>query len=193
VGHETTASALAWAFERLVRHPEALARLRTGVRPSPSRRANLADPRSSGEDLQQGDAYLDAVIKETLRLRPVLPIVVRVLKEPTEFGDYVLPAGVAVAPCIYLVHRRDDTYPQPTRFCPERFLARPQGAYTWIPFGGGVRRCLGSSFALMEMAVVIRTVLQTVDLVPADARPERPVRRAIALVPDRRTQVVVAR
>jgi hypothetical protein len=139
-GHETTATALAWAVERLVRHPEKLGRLAAEV--------------AAGED-----AYLKAVILETLRLRPVISIVNRTLKEPFEVGGYTLPAGVKVAPCIYLVHRRPDVYPEPERFLPERFLERPPGTYTWIPFGGGVRRCLGGAFAQFEMEVVLRELV----------------------------------
>lgn len=170
-GHETTATALAWAIERLVRHPEKLAR--------------IADETAAGED-----AYLDAVVKETLRLRPVLPIVVRVLKEPMEIGGTMLPAGVAVAPCIYLVHRRPDVYPEPQRFLPERFLERPAGTYTWIPFGGGVRRCLGASFAVFEMKTVLAQVASRVRLRPAAPEAEGVARRAITLVPAQGARVV---
>jgi cytochrome P450 len=170
-GHETTATALAWAIERLVRHPDKLAR--------------LADEAAAGED-----AYLDAVVKETLRLRPVLPIVVRVLKEPMEIGGRMLPAGAAAAPCIYLMHRRPDIYPEPQRFRPERFLERPAGTYTWIPFGGGVRRCLGASFALFEMKTVLTQVATRVRLAPDQSRSERVARRAITLVPARGARVV---
>ena len=173
-GHETTATSLAWAIERLARHPEMIERLR----------AELADG---------GDEYLDAVVKETLRLRPVLPIVVRMVTEPTEIGGRLLPAGVAVAPCIYLMHRRDDVYAEPDRFRPERFLETPAGTYTWIPFGGGVRRCLGASFALFEMKVVLSAILSRVEVSPARAASERVVRRAITLTPGRGAEVVVQR
>ena len=122
-GHETTATSLSWAVERLVRHPEKLERLR----------AEVADGR---------DEYLTATIQETLRLRPVISVVLRKLTEPVEIGGYELPAGVSVAPCVYLAHRNPEVYPEPERFLPERFLDNPPGTYTWIPFGGGVRRCL---------------------------------------------------
>src|SRR5204863_7262836 len=112
----------------------------------------------------------DAVAKETLRVRPVLPIVLRRLTEPLEIGGWALPAGVSVAPCIFLVHRRADVYPDPHAFRPERFLERPAGTYTWIPFGGGVRRCLGATLALFEMKAVLRAIA---DAVP-QLRPERP-------------------
>ncbi len=172
-GHETTATSLAWALERLLRHPEKLERLREEV--------------TAG-----GQEYLDAVIKETLRLRPVLPLVVRRLREPMRFGGHLLPVGVSVAPCIYLVHRRPDIYPEPQRFVPERFLERPAGTYTWIPFGGGVRRCLGASFAQFEMAKVLETVLATADLRPDRTASEQVVRRAITLTPSRRAGAVMA-
>jgi cytochrome P450 len=168
-GHETTATALAWALERLARHPAAWARL--------------------GEE-----AYRDAVIKETLRLRPVLPIVLRKLKAPLEIGGWALPAGVSVAPCIYLLHRRADLYPDPHAFRPERFLDRPSGTYTWIPFGGGVRRCLGASFAQFEMATVLRVVAERVERLEApDPAGERVTRRAITLVPARGARIGVTR
>jgi cytochrome P450 len=169
-GHETTASSLAWAVERLVRHPDKLERLREGE-----------------------DEYLDAVCKETLRLRPILALVLRRLTEPMEIGGRVLPAGVNVAPCIYLVHRRADVYPEPLAFRPERFLEQPAGTYTWIPFGGGVRRCPGASFALFEMKVVLRELVSRLELRVSDQRPERITRRAITLVPERGGTVVAER
>ena len=168
-GHETTATALSWALERLARHPGAWARLREGDEP-----------------------YLDAVIKETLRLRPVLPIVLRRLKAPMEIGGFELPAGVAAAPCIYLVHRREDLYPDARAFRPERFLERPAGTYTWFPFGGGIRRCLGAAFAQFEMAAVLRVLARRCSRLEPDAVAAEPVvRRAITLVPGRGGSVVV--
>jgi cytochrome P450 family 135 len=171
-GHETSATALAWALEALSRHPLALSRLRDEV--------------DAGED-----AYLDAVIKEILRLRPVLAVVLRRLTEPMEIGGHPLPAGVNVAPCIYLVHRRADVYPDPRAFRPERFLERPPGTYTWFPFGGGVRRCVGASFAQFEMKVVLRELIARLDISPARDEPERRVRRAIVFAPSRGGEIVV--
>jgi cytochrome P450 len=171
-GHETTATALSWALERLVRHPAKLERLREEVR--------------AGED-----DYLDAVVKETLRLRPVLPLVVRKLTEPVEIGDYLLPEGTRVAPCIYLLHRREDVYPEPHAFSPERFLEQPAGTYTWIPFGGGVRRCLGASFAMFEMKQVLSALVERLEIAAAQPRSERVRRRQITLAPSRGGEVVV--
>jgi cytochrome P450 family 135 len=172
-GHETTATMLGWVIERLIRHPAKLERLCTEL--------------AAGED-----RYLDAVISETLRLRPVIPIVARWLTEPMEIGGRVLPAGVSVAPCIYLVHRRPDVYPEPERFLPERFLENPPGTYTWIPFGGGVRRCLGASFAQFEMKSVLRAIFSRTRLQPVTDRAEPIRRRNITLVPGRGTKVKVA-
>jgi cytochrome P450 len=174
-GHETTATALAWALERLVRHPDVLDRLIEEVR----------------EEGTEGE-YLDAVVKETLRLRPVVPAVVRRLKGPMEVGGYQLPAGVFLSPSIYLTHRRPDIYPEPEAFRPERFLERPAGTYTWIPFGGGVRRCLGASFALFEMKVVLATVLERVRLQTLSGHDERVARRAITFAPRREGRIVLA-
>jgi cytochrome P450 len=173
-----TSTSLAWAFERLLRHPHKLARL-------------CAEVRSCAG--QEG-AYLDAVLKETLRLCPPVPVVVRRLLAPMRLGGYTVPAGTTVAPCVYLMHRREEVYPQPRSFLPERFLGQPAGTYTWIPFGGGVRRCLAASFALLEMRQVMQTVLREVDLRPVERRSERVARSSIAFVPDRRAlAVVVAR
>ena len=171
-GHETTATSLAWTMERLVRHPGALERLRDEV--------------AAGED-----EYMDAVVKETLRLRPVLPVVVRRLSRDAEVGGRLLPAGVAVAPCIHLVHRRPDVYPEPSRFRPERFLEQPAGTYTWIPFGGGVRRCLGASFALFEMKQVLTAMVSRIEPAAPSEGSERVIRRAITMSPSRGGEVTL--
>ena len=129
---------------------------------------------------------------ETLRLRPVLPIVLRRLKAPLEIGGWDLPEGVSVAPCIYLMHRRPDVYPDPLSFRPERFLEKAAGTYTWFPFGGGVRRCLGASFAQFEMAAVLRVLARRCERLEPDALvPEKTTRRAITLVPEREGSVLV--
>lgn len=172
-GHETTATALSWTLERLVRHPEWLARV-------------AADP--AGPEL-------DAVITETLRLRPVVPAVVRRLTVPMTFGPWVVPAGKHIAPSIFLLHRRPDLYPDPLAFRPERFLDRKPGTYEWIPFGGGVRRCLGASFALLEMRVVLEEVLGAVTVQRGRgvrAAGESTLRRAITFAPARGGRIAVA-
>jgi cytochrome P450 len=160
-----TSSSLAWVFERLLRHPEKLARLQEEV--------------LAGE----GEEYLDAVIKETLRLRPPVSVVVRRLLKPATLGGYELPGGTLVAPCVYLVHNSAEIYEDPGSFIPERFLERRAAVPTWIPFGGGARRCLAASYAEQEMKRVVRTVLEEVELEPVDSGSERVARAAIAFSP----------
>jgi cytochrome P450 len=172
-GHETTATSLAWALERLTRHPEAMAR-------------------TAAEAEDGGGPYTDAVIQETLRLRPVLPAVARHVKLPFELGDHLIPAGATITPSILLMHCRPDVYPDPAAFRPERFLEQPPGTYTWIPFGGGVRRCIGASFALFEMRVVLSTLLARATVRAAEPRREGTRRRAITLTPSRGARVVLA-
>jgi cytochrome P450 len=172
-GHETTATTLAWAFYLLLRHPKEMARLEAEI------------------EKDESDEYLDAVIKETLRVRPVVPGVIRKLTRPVELNGYELPAGTRVAPNIYLTHRRPDIYPEPERFRPERFLERQADTYSWIPFGGGIRRCLGASFATYELKTVIPTILRLVRMRAADEAPEQIRRRAITFVPERDSRVVV--
>ena len=172
-GHETTATSLAWAFDLLLHNPDKLARLRAEV--------------ENGGDGE----YLDAVIKETLRIRPVVPGVVRKVKEPFELRGYEIPVGTRVAPNIYLTHRNPAVFPEPDHFLPERFLGEPPDTYSWIPFGGGIRRCLGASFALFEMKVVIPTILRRVELETAAPAPERIRRRAITFAPENDALVIV--
>jgi cytochrome P450 family 135 len=164
-GHETTATALAWAFDLLFRAPAKLERLRAEV--------------SDGD----GHDYLDAVIEETLRVRPVVPFIGRELLEPAELGGYELPAGTVVMPAIYLAHTRPDVYPDPYEFRPERFLEDAPDTFAWVPFGGGTRRCIGAAFAEFEMRVVLSTILRRALLRPASDRPERMVRRNVTLSP----------
>lgn len=172
-GHETTATSLAWAVERLSRNQDKLERLRTEV--------------------EEGrEEYLTATIQETLRLRPVISLVLRRLTEPVEIGGYELPGGITVAPSIYLAHRNPEVYPEPQRFLPERFLDNPPGTYTWIPFGGGVRRCLGASFAQFEMAVVLKELVKRHRIRPANPKPERVFRRAITETPRDNARVVLS-
>ncbi len=172
-GHETTATGLAWAFERLVRHPAAMARLR--------------------ETLDAGDhTYLDAVIKETLRVRPVVLEVARHLMAPVEVAGYRLPAGTTVMSSVALVQLSSRHWDEPTAFRPERFLGEPPDAYTWIPFGGGVKRCLGASFALLEMRVVMRELLRRLDVAPARPEAERGRVHHVTFAPSRDGEVVAS-
>jgi cytochrome P450 len=161
-GHETTATGLAWAFDLLLHSPRALAQA------------------------TQGDArYLDAVVKEALRIRPVIPAVGRVVRsEPFRLNGYEVPVGVEINPSIRTIHRRADLYPNPSEFRPERFLGpEPPDTYTWVPFGGGTRRCLGASFAQLEMRIVIGRVLERTVLRPADPEVAKAQFRAITLSP----------
>jgi cytochrome P450 len=167
-----TSSTLAWTFERLLRHPDKLHKLQA--------------------DLDGGDdgEYLDAVVKETLRLRPPVPVVVRNLLEPMRLGGYDLPAGTTVAPCIHLIHRDERHYPEAHRFLPERFVGKQPGTYTWIPFGGGVRRCLAASYAEMEMKRVLRIVLEKTELRAVESGAERARKSAISFSPDQKGLVI---
>ncbi|HEV2812985.1 MAG TPA: cytochrome P450 [Solirubrobacteraceae bacterium] len=173
-GHETTATALAWAFDALFRNPEVLARIE----------ASLAG----------GDEYLDAVVEETLRIRPTIHDVGRRLGEALETKDSLtVDAGTAVFASVHLLHRREDLFPDPLAFRPERFLGddRPS-TYAWIPFGGGMRRCLGAAFAQFEMRRVLRTILERADLRPATNRAEPLERRPVTVVPRHGTPAVLA-
>lgn len=171
-GHETTATALAWTFDLLLRHPRELARLR--------------------ESLEAGEEdYLRATISESLRLRPVVPLAGRRLNADLEAGGLSLPAGTDVTPAIWLAHTRAESFPEPFAFRPERFLEEPPDTYAWIPFGGGIRRCLGAAFAEFEMRIVLREVLGRCELRKADPRPERVGRRNITFSPKAGTPVVL--
>jgi cytochrome P450 len=187
-GHETTATSVAWAIERLVRHPEKLKRLV----------AEIDSERDAGEG-----RYLSAVVDETLRVRPVVPIVVRMLTEEFEVDGYRLPPGTRVTPAIYLVNRNRRVYEDPDAFRPERFLENGPETFSWIPFGGGIRRCIGASFAQLEMRLILRTVLgelqpslATGRRAPGELRRrtgEWTQRRAITLVPAAGARVVWTR
>jgi cytochrome P450 len=173
-GHETTATGLAWAMERVLRTPRALERLRDSV--------------AAGEE-----DYLDATIKETLRTRPVIVDVARKLTAPAEIGGYEVPAGQFLLAAIAAIHYREDLFPDPERFLPERFLDRRADTYAWIPFGGGVRRCIGASFAEFEMRVVLRAFMERADLRAASPEPERIRVRNITLAPGKGSRVVLER
>jgi cytochrome P450 family 135 len=171
-GHETTATALAWTFDLLLRHPVELGLLRGSL--------------ENGED-----AYLKATIAESLRLRPVVPLAGRRLAEDLVTDDLELPAGTDVTAAIWLTHTDASLYPDPFAFRPERFLEAAPETYAWIPFGGGVRRCLGAAFAEFEMRIALREILLRCDLRKADPRPERTGRRNITFSPRAGTPVVV--
>ena len=173
-GHETTATALAWTFDLLAHEPAVLARLCSEVR---------------GES---GESYLRAVIAESLRLRPVVPMAGRRLAEELRCDGLVLPAGTDVTPAIWLTHTRADIYPDPYAFRPERFLEQAPATYAWIPFGGGVRRCLGAAFAELEMRVVLSCVLERFEL-STRRRAERVLRRGVTLAPRHGSRVRLRR
>src|SRR3954453_3115537 len=171
-GHETTATALAWTFDLLLRHPAVLGRLR--------------------EELAAGDEdYLRATISESLRLRPVIPLAGRRLAQDLEADGLNLPAGTDVTPAIWLTHTREDIYPDPFAFKPERFLGDGPDTYSWIPFGGSVRRCIGGAFAEFEMRIALREVLTRCELRKSDPAPERVARRNVTLSPRDGTRVVL--
>jgi cytochrome P450 len=173
-GHETTASQLAWAFERLAREP--------------SIQRHLLDELDEGSD----EEYLTATIQEILRHRPVLANAEpRMVKQPIEIGAINYPPGVTLIANAYLLHHDPAIYPEPYAFRPERFLAQPPGTYTWIPFGGGRRRCLGASFALLEMKLVLRAALERCELRPVGDRAETARRRSITISPTRGSQVIL--
>jgi cytochrome P450 len=173
-GHETTATGLAWAFDLLLHNPAVLDRLRDEL---------------DGDD----DAYLDAVVTETLRLRPVIDAAERTLKKPRTIAGWDLPAGIRVYPGIALVHRREDLYPNARAFLPERFLDGGAKSYTWLPFGGGIRRCIGAALAQAEMAEVLRVILKRVELAPVSPRTDQVVLRGITLAPRDGVRVRVTR
>jgi len=173
-GHETTANSLAWAFERLLRHPAAYDRLRDVAR-------SEDDP----------DGYLEATIHEVMRSRPVIPIIGRKVTVPWQLGEYRMPAGSAILMSILLLHHREDVYPDPFAFRPERFVGRKPGTYTWIPFGGGIRRCLGAALAMAEQRVVLSAIARRTDLKAPNPAPERASHRNVTMIPAAGAQVVM--
>jgi cytochrome P450 len=177
-GHDTTATALSWTLERLIRHPGQLGKA-----------VRAADASAAGDPA--GDEYLDAIAKETLRIRPVIFDVGRVLTQPVELAGYRLPAGVMVAPGIGLVHASPEQYPDPDRFDPGRMLGATLSPTTWLPFGGGNRRCLGASFAMTEIRVVLREVLCRLELRTTAAQGERQKVKHVILTPHRGARIYV--
>ncbi len=173
-GHETTASQLAWLFERLAREPRVIHRLQ------------------EERELGEGEEYLTATVYEVLRLRPVLPNAEpRLTKQPVKIGPITYPPGVSLLASAWLVHHDPEIYPDPLAFTPERFLGQAPGTYTWLPFGGGRRRCLGASFALQEMKIVLRAVLDRYTLEPTTSGPEPTARRSITFSPKGGAAVVL--
>ncbi|HVR05266.1 MAG TPA: cytochrome P450 [Solirubrobacteraceae bacterium] len=169
-GHETTASGLAWLLERTLRTPAVHARLREAI-------------------AQDDERYVECAIKESLRVRPVVPLAARRVIEPFEVGDYTAPAGALLTCSMTLTHSDPRLYPEPEAFRPERFLEDAPDTYTWIPFGGGVRRCIGAAFATFEMKIIVQRVFARCALEAPDARPERPRRRFVTYPPNRGAQV----
>lgn len=176
-GHETTANSLAWTFERLVRTPAAYDRLREFVR--------AGDPGAAATE------YIEATIHEGMRVRPVIPAIVRMVKRPWRLGEYVVPAGTPVGVSIVALHHRPDVYPEPHAFMPERFVGVKPGSYTWIPFGGGIRRCLGASLAMAEQRVVLEAIARRTDLVATRSRREHARQRNVTMIPSRGGRVIV--
>jgi cytochrome P450 len=179
-GHETTANSLAWAWERLVRNPEPHEALLAAVR------------KGAGPAGESAEERVEATIVETMRSRPVIPIIGRRVTVPWQLGDYYVEPGTAIAMSILLVHHREDVYPDPFAFRPERFLGRKPGTYDWIPFGGGIRRCLGAALAMAEQRVVLTTMARRLDLEAETPAPERAMHRNVTMIPARGARVVIA-
>jgi cytochrome P450 family 135 len=173
-GHDTSAAALAWMMERLLRSPQVMARLRESL---------AADEND----------YMNAVIRETLRARPIISDVTRKLSQPLRIGGHDLPSGTLVVAAVVALHHRDDLFPDPDEFRPARFLEGKADAYAWIPFGGGVRRCIGAAFAEYEMRVVVRTILERAKLRAPDPKPEKATLHNITLAPADGTRVSLDR
>ena len=173
-GHETTANSLAWAWERLLRNPAAHERLIDSVR--------------SGDGAEDA---IETTITETMRSRPVVPIVGRRVTLPWKLGEYAVPAGSPVLISILLLHHREDLYEDPFEFRPERWDDRKPGTYEWLPFGGGIRRCLGAALAMAEQRVVLEATARRLDLVAADPEPERALHRNVTMIPARGAQVII--
>ncbi len=172
-GHETTATALAWCFDQLLRNPDAYERLRSRI------------------DSDGGGDWMEAVIAETLRVRPVVPMIGRELRKPMTLDGWDLESGTSVMLSIYLAHTRPEVFPDPYVFDPSRFDGVKPDTYSWIPFGGGTRRCIGAAFAQFEMRIVLRTILSTLDLAPGSDSPDQMIRRNVTLSPKNGSPVIV--
>lgn len=174
-GHETTATGLAWTFDLLFGYPETLRRATDEAR------------------ARNGSEYVDAVVEESLRVRPVVPFTGRELRQDAELAGYELREGTVAMAGIYLLHTRPDVYPDPYAFRPERFLDSDAETYSWIPFGGGTRRCIGAAFAQLEMRIALQTILRSCDLRSATGKPEQPVRRNVTMSPAGGTAAILDR
>lgn len=183
-GHETSASTLSWTFHRVLENPAVLEKLREELQ-------HKADPGPLNPEHVNRLEYLDATLKETMRLNPITPTVGRVLQRPMKLGGWELPAGVNVQPCIYLTHRRPELWPEPERFDPERFLGKRVSPYEYFPFGGGVRRCLGQAFSLYEMKIILAEVFRHVSLRPAPGHTVQLIRRGLTFTPSDGMPVIV--
>jgi cytochrome P450 len=173
-GHETTANSLSWAWERLVRSPDAHEALLGAVR--------------SGEGAEE---QIEATIVEAMRSRPVIPLIGRRVTVPWQLGEYGVEAGKPISMSILLIHHREDLYPRPFDFLPERWLGRKPGTYEWIPFGGGIRRCLGAALAMAEQRVVLEAMARRLDLEADEPAPERAMHRNVTMIPSRGGRVVL--
>ncbi len=173
-GHETTANSMAWTWERLLRAPQAHEQLVTAVRSS-----------------EAAAEWIEACIVESMRSRPVIPLIGRRVSVPWRLGEFAVPAGAPVAISILLVHHREDLYPEPFQFKPERWLQNKPGTYEWIPFGGGIRRCLGAALAMTEQRVVLEAMARRLDLLAAEPRAERAVHRNVTMIPADGARVLV--
>jgi cytochrome P450 len=174
-GHETTANQLAWTWERLVRNPAAYERLVEAV---------------GGDSDDEGDV-VEATIQESMRSRPVIPMIGRRVKVPWRLGDYVVPADTPVTMSILLLHHREDLYPDPFAFRPERWHDHKPGTYEWIPFGGGIRRCLGAALAMAEQRIVLREMARRLDIEAVDPGPERAMHRNVTMIPSQGATVII--
>ena len=185
-GHETTAATMAWIIYRLLTRRDVMERARAEVQ-------SVLDGAPVGAEHAGSLKYLEAVINETMRLDPVIPNFGRALKVPTRIAGRELPAGVVIAPCIYLVHRRPELWPEPDQFNPDRFLAARPSPYAFLPFGGGTRRCLGAAFATYQMKILLADILSKVDLKPVPGYVARPLRRSIAFAPSNGLPVIATK
>jgi cytochrome P450 len=177
-GHETTANQLAWAWERLTRTPAAHDRLREAVR-------------DGADDAAEVVEVVEATINEAMRVRPVIPVTGRRVAVPWQLGEYGIPADTGVALSMLLLHHREDLYPDPHSFRPERWYGHKPGTYEWMPFGGGTRRCLGAALAMAEQRVVLREMARRLDIEAVEQKPERPKHRNVTMIPARGGRVVI--